>query len=244
MSRSPSRRLLTPLIVCLLASVVVGALGCDDAPVSDPHRRCVAPAGMGSPQTIAEAVALMNALPEPITIACVVEALDRPLTLYATGSRVSAQPAAGPQDPRVFILSGDLLLSVVPAGEGQPLLELGQQVEPGWSLKGEVALPLPQPIAAAAPYDHLRYNADVTICGICHRDERRAEGIDHPNAYVSRALRPVAGEAASLAVLEGERARCDPALDATRCAILAALLDHGPVEWQALPADWQTIFGP
>lgn len=65
---------------------------------TDPQtpRRCVAPPGISAaPSSIAAAVALINALPPPVTVACFVESLDRPLQVVATASDLSAQPAAG-----------------------------------------------------------------------------------------------------------------------------------------------------
>src|SRR6185436_10338181 len=43
----------------------------------------------GSPRTISEAIILINTLPRPTTLACFLEALDRPLSLYMTMSTSS-----------------------------------------------------------------------------------------------------------------------------------------------------------
>lgn len=223
-----------------LALCTLLALGCDAPPQA--ARRCVAPDNLGHPTSISDAVALLNALPAPVDVACLLEALERPLFIDATRSLVSAQPAGGPQDPRIFIFVGDLVLSVVPAGPGQHLLEFGEQRGPTTSLKGELALPLDAPITASAPFAHLRYDAQTTTCGICHRAERPAEDAAHPDAYVSRSLRPLDAERVDLALLLEERATCDAQAEPTRCAILAALLDHGPVEARRAPAAWDTIF--
>ncbi|MCA9656867.1 MAG: hypothetical protein KC486_00850 [Myxococcales bacterium] len=211
-------------------------------------RRCVAPEGMGSPTTIAAALELLGALPEPVTVACVVESLDRPLAINATSSTFSAQPAAGGESPRIFIFVADgaLLLSVVPDGDGAPLLEFGQAsgYAEGESLKGELHMPVALPIPADKPYAHLRYTEAVTSCGVCHRDERLAAEIDHPNAFVSRALRPDPMRDVPLAELELEWTLCDADATPERCAVLDAVFNHGPVEARDFPEDFATIFDP
>ena len=60
---------------------------------------------LGSPDSIGDAVALINALPKPLTIACFVSALNRPLNLNLTTSTISVQPAIGVSNPRIFIIN-------------------------------------------------------------------------------------------------------------------------------------------
>jgi hypothetical protein len=237
--------------------VALGAMGCGE---TDPHpppsmaspvepapeappepAGCVAPDGMGAPSSIQDAVDLLNALPEA-SVPCLVEALDRPLTINATRGLISAQPAVSAQDPRIFIFSGDLVLSIVTAGAGRDLLEFGEQRGPIESLKGELHMPATQPIPPAKPFEHLRYNADLTSCGICHRDERLAPDAVHENAYLSRPLRPVDAELVGLDVLRGAHANCDAAADPERCAIFDAIFDHGPVIWRDFSPEMDTIF--
>ena len=206
--------------------------------------RCEAPPGLGSPQTIAEALALLNALPPPITVPCVVQSLDRPLAITATTSTISAQPAVDAGSPRIFIFSGPLILSIVPGGTGRDLLEFGEPRGELESLKGELEMPALQPIPAGKPFDHLRYNEQLTVCGFCHRDERLAVDQDHPNALISRALRPVDDRLVDLDDLRAEHAACAPDLEPERCAILSAVFDHGPVVEERFAEELGTIFDP
>ncbi|HFE46326.1 MAG TPA: hypothetical protein ENJ18_12660 [Nannocystis exedens] len=199
---------------------------------------------MGKPETIAETLALINALPEPITVACVVQSLDRPLAINATKSNFSAQPAVDEHSPRIFIFSGQLRLSVVPDGTGQNLLEFGQPIGEGMSLKGELEMPVEQPVSSGKPFDHLRYNDNITVCGFCHRDEYLAPDIGHPNAYISRSLRPVDSYAVALEDLRDEHLACDPEAEPERCAILSSIFSHGPVVHQDFPPELGTIFDP
>ncbi len=206
--------------------------------------RCKAPEGMGTPQTIAETLALINTLPEPITVACVVQSLDRPLAINVTTSNFSAQPAVDEHSPRIFIFSGNLLLSVVPDGTGQNLLEFGQPMGNGTSLKGELEMPVEQPVSSGKPFDHLRYNDKITVCGFCHRDEYLAPDIGHENAYISRSLKPVETYAVSIDDLRDEHLNCDPEAEPERCAILSSIFSHGPVVHRDFPAELGTIFDP
>jgi len=51
------------------------------------------------PKSIQDFVDLVNELPKPVTVNCVVEALERPLTISATSNRFSAQGATGSTSP-------------------------------------------------------------------------------------------------------------------------------------------------
>ena len=236
----------------VFGALVLLGIGCESpaqepppAPSSDAStpdaRRCVPPPGVsGSPQTIDEVVALLNALPEPVTVACFLESLDRPLRVEATISRFSAQPAAGQRSPRIFLFIGDLVLSVVPDGIGAPLLELGEFVDEHHSRKAELELPHPHPLPASAPYDRVR-EGDHSVCGVCHGEEVRDESIDFATAYISRALRPREEDLIGLDLLRAEWLACSPAEEFERCAILEALFAHGPVVHQAFPETLSTL---
>ncbi len=205
-------------------------------------RRCTPPAGVsGSPQTIEQAVALINALPKPTTLACYLESLDRPLALYPTSGTVSAQPAQGVRSPRIFIFSGPLISSIVPDGAGAHLLEFGQ-LDGKSSIKGELTFPVTAPLSAEAPYAQVMFSAGATSCSFCHRDEAPDRAVGAMFAYRSRALRPVPEERVPVAYLEAQQRLCDPAAEPERCELLDALLVHGPVVLQHFPADLPTIF--
>ena len=206
--------------------------------------RCEAPPGLGSPQTIAEALELMNALPAPVTVPCFVQSLDRPLALTATTSTVSAQPAGSANNPRIFIFSGPLVLSIVPGGIGRDVLEFGEPRGDFESLKGELIMPVDQPIPAGKPFEHLRFSSQTTICGFCHRDEHLAVDQDHPNAFISRVLRPVDELLVGVDDLRAKHVECDAEFDPMRCEILSAVFDHGPVIEQSFPEELKTIFDP
>ncbi len=213
----------------------------EPAPVDD-ATLCVALSGMGSPSTIDEIVQLLNALPGPVSVPCLVQALDRPLAINSTSGFVSAQPAESVHNPRIFIFTDGLALSIVPAGRGRDLLELGQYETPEESLKGELHMPVETPVTKDSLYGHLRYDENITVCGLCHREERLAPEAGHPNAYISSAFRPRESELVALEAVRSEHEGCDAAADPERCAIYSAIFDHGPVVHRDFADGLLTIF--
>ena len=200
-----------------------------ESPTSPDPRRCKPSPGLsGSPTSIAEAVALLDVLPAPVTVACFVESLDRPLRIIATASPLSAQPAVDVASPRILIRNGTLTMAVVPAGMGKRLLEFGEDAGEGRTIKGEVELPLERSLRASAPYDRvLATEGKGTSCGVCHDDEAPAPGL-RPG-LASEILRPTPEFEVPLDDLRQAAARCSSDDDDERCALLTALFDHGPV---------------
>ena len=74
---------------------------------------CEAPADLAVTD-IASVVDWINAMPKPLTLACFVKSLPRPMYYNATLSTFSAQPSVGKRSPRVFFMIDDLMLTVVP----------------------------------------------------------------------------------------------------------------------------------
>jgi hypothetical protein len=235
-----------------LAALALWA-GCADPPARGPsgdgndaaatERRCLAPPGVsGAPGSIAAAVRLANALPHPLSLPCFLESLDRPLDAHAATSIISLQPSAGERSPRIFLFSGNLIMSVVPEGKGRSLVELGQLVAPGRSLKAELRFPMEGPLGPEDPFEHVR-EGEGTTCRFCHPTEERAPEIAGP-AYVSGAFSPLPRARVTLESLASERARCNDAQEPDRCAFLGALFDHGEVRWRDFPLSVPTAFGP
>ena len=144
----------------------MGTLACGGAqpgsgsnPGESSPSRCVTPEGVsGSPESIDDALALINALPKPTTLPCFLQSLDRPLRLHATSGIVSAQPSQGRRSPRIFLFSpsGSFQMSVVPAGPGAPLLEFGELGANQRSVKAELAFPISEPVAPNAPFTRVK----------------------------------------------------------------------------------------
>ncbi len=229
-------RAVTALVLCAAAT-----LACDPPRVASTAfgavdvRRCKPAEGTtGRPQTIAEAVELINGLPSPVTSACVLEALQRPLQLEVSKSPNSAQPAVGERSPRVFIFSGDkLVITAATAGEGQNLIEFGETVAPGRSVKAELEFPLETPFEESLAYTRIRNpeHDNITTCFVCHDDEVDEAGF--PGGRSSMALRPHDRTILPLSDLQTEYAGCDAADEPARCMMLGALVAWGPVEHRA-----------
>lgn len=232
-----STRFAVPLGAVLAALwPLLGA--CSDAPVHEeqeplPTPGCRAPAGVSdTPRSIEETLALVNALPKPLTLPCFVEALRRPLQLHATRSQISAQPAVGARSPRVFAYIEPLLMSIAVEGEGAQLLELGEQRADFRSLKGELRFPIEEWLPPSRPFEHVVFSAGLTGCAFCHAAEAREPAISFTPAFVSQALRPSSLQRVPLAGLVAERAACDAVQEPERCALLDALFGWGDTfEW-------------
>lgn len=196
----------------------------------------------GAPGSISEAVELANSLPRPVSLACFLESLTRPLYAVATSNIVSLQPAVGSRSPRVLLVSDRLIMTLVPAGTGSHTIELGEFVTALRTLKAELGFPLVQALAPPDPFERIRDPRGGTTCRGCHRDEAPVEEIGYAMAFTSGAIRPHFRNQVELESLRAERDRCDDAIEPDRCAILRALFDHGPVLPRDLPASVPTIF--
>jgi hypothetical protein len=222
----------------------------DTDPPPDPptnplgRARCQAPAGFdGSPRTIEDAVALLDGLPKPTSVACFVESLARPLAIYAVDSVFSAQPALSAQSPRVFIKIDQLWLSVVVDGDSSYLLEFGYRPSDAvpTSIKGELAFPLTEVIPPSAPFDRVR-DDNGTVCGACHYSEERVEDVSFAEAFASVAFRPRPESRVPVETLRAESAACDWSVNPHRCEMLSAIFDGGTVNEAPFPDDLPTFY--
>jgi len=205
--------------------------------------RCTPPAGMtGTPQTIEDAVALINALPKPTSVACFVESLDRPLRAYATNSMFSAQPAVSNASPRVFLRLGQMWVSVVVDGAGSDLIEFGElSSDELRSLKGELKLPLTDVVAPTLPFDRVIDGERGTLCGACHRQE----SLDHVEGtsqiFSSVAFRPDPHTRVRLDPVRDQATSCDWQAQPDRCELLWALFGGGEVVDVEFPTTMETF---
>lgn len=223
-------------------------LSCVEPPATPPARAhsagCEAPAEVSNrPRTIEESVALANALPKPLTLPCYLEALARPLPLHATLSQFSAQPAGGARSPRIFVYFEPLIMTVVPVGIGQDLLEFGEQRAEFRSLKGELRFPLESEVLPGEVYEHTLFSEDLTACAFCHADDELDASVPGGRAFVSQSLRPRDGQRVTLDSLRTELDACDAETEPARCAMLDALFGWGEtVDWE-FPTGMATFGG-
>ncbi|MEY2933289.1 MAG: hypothetical protein RL033_4038 [Pseudomonadota bacterium] len=199
--------------------------------------RCVpGPGSTGSPTSIAELMTLLDSLPKPTSVACLLQSLDRPLELYLTSSTFSAQPAPAPRSPRTFVVLGPLLLSVVAEGPASTLVEVGYRSAPGRSIKAEIPFPLRGAPTPGALLNRVR-TGRVSMCAGCHTNELKVTDAffdGGEDAFESDVIPPLYVFQLELEVLRAEAAACDPGLEPERCGILSALFDHGEVRQSEL----------
>jgi hypothetical protein len=194
---------------------------------------CSAPAGVSNePGTVDEVVRLINALPKPVTVPCFVQALKRPLYMYASQSSSSAQPSTGTDSPRMFIFSKRLILTIAPAGMGKHLLEMGQLRSDEESIKAELAFPISSTISNSLPYGRIDSGTSTT-CGACHRNEYPLAS--PAGAYASRALRASSFSRVAVSEVKNKALSCNALADPYRCAMLTAVFGHGEVIEQDFP---------
>jgi hypothetical protein len=108
------------------------------------------------------------------------------------------------------------------------------------SIKGELLLPLSEPVAGGALYDRVLYGTG-TVCGFCHGNEQPGASVDFPQAYSSLAFRPNVQYQIPLGALARESQLCDPVAEPARCAMLSAIFDGGEVR-DARFSDAMTLF--
>lgn len=204
-------------------------LGEGEAPVVDSDV-CVTPLGVsGSPRNMSEALILMNSLPKPVSLACFLQALSRPLSLYMTSSDQSLQPSPGARSPRTFIVYEPMVLSIVLDGPAKIALELGYRTSASRSVKTEILFPLSTDVTFANVFDEV-VSGNLTKCGNCHTGETITFHPDLPvDVFESDIIEPFEMYEVDLAELRAERSSCDAAAEPERCALLSALFDHGEV---------------
>lgn len=202
-------------------------------------------AALGSPSTIADAVALVNTLlaqHAPLSLDCFLSALKHPLTVLGVVSTFSLQPSVGgATNPRVFIFSGNLVMSVVPAGDASPFVELAEYTSPVRSIKGQLAFPVTAPVALTDAYDSIREGSG-TVCGGCHRNEQPAPQVTTAAAFESGVLAPLQSDVVPVQRMQDDWTTCDAQNEPDRCAILKAILAPGPVLNGSFSPDAETIF--
>jgi hypothetical protein len=201
------------------------------------------PCEAGVPATSIEAVLDgIGELPAPVTLDCVLAALERPIGVELTSDVFNTQPAQGPESPRILLRSDALTLTVVPVGEPSNLLELGEVQPSGLTLKAELEFPLELPLDREEPFARLLDEPDAaaTGCQTCHFTEEEVA----PGRFASNPLRPPDGMTVPLDVLREEHASCDWDADARRCSMFAAVLDHGEVFPAPFDEEVLTRFGP
>jgi hypothetical protein len=201
-------------------------------PAVDPNL-CQTPSGVsGSPRTLPEAVDLLNALPRPTTLACFLEALERPLRVYMTRSNQSLQPSPGARSPRIFVVNEPMVMSIVLEGEAAATLELGYRTTQTRSIKTELIFPLQQEVNFVNLFDGVKQddNERVTRCSQCHTSETQFfDPVLQADVFESDLYPPFEIYEVDVPSMVAENESCDAAAEPERCELLSAIFDHGDV---------------
>lgn len=178
----------------------------------------------GRPSTIPEAIILLNTLPKPVTLECFLQALDRPLTIYATKSGDSLQPSPGERSPRTFILNGDLEMSIVFEGLASNTLEFGYRPEIARSIKAEIVFPIMTDVSESTLFSRVQVTERTTVCGGCHVGEAKEEFPGFVNGvFASDVIVPFDMDEVSLDTMRAQAASCDAEAEPYRCSLYSAL---------------------
>jgi hypothetical protein len=193
---------------------------------------CTAPPGTNpAPTSIIDTINLINALPKPTSLDCFLESLSRPIALYATSSTQSLQPAEGAGNARTFVLRGPLELAVVLDGSASNTLELGFRSTPTRTIKTEILFPVTLDLSPDTLFNRVMVGPTSTECAACHTNEKKVDLTGFTNgAWESDVNDPYDVFNVTVDTLQSENANCDSATYPTRCTMLGALLNHGPVQ--------------
>jgi hypothetical protein len=178
---------------------------------------------------IVDVIALINSLPKPLSLDCLVASLKRPLALNATASVISAQPATSREKPRIFLQNEGLFLSVVP---GDQTLEFGETWQSIYSIKGELTFPIKETLSDNAPFVAIgpifnQSQQNQTRCGApCHGTTLEYSKQGGVTIFASQIVRPNPELAVSLDELKAAWNNCSTSDDAA-CQLYDALFDEG-----------------
>lgn len=199
------------------------------------------PSGVYDPQNIDDLLKMIHALPKPLELECIVKSLKRPFGVNATSSMMSVQPAVSAKDPRIFIFKGNLILSLVTAGNGSLFLEFSELKSNTRSVKGEIDIPVVSNFKSADAFTKIN-RTNMTTCSGCHMSEVFEKTIDGAATYSSKALKPSSSKNVPLQNLRNELYICQAKNDSSRrCAILSSLLSYGEVFAKDFPQDMPTL---
>ena len=203
----------------------------DGEEVAGDPNGCSTPNGVsGRPTTLSEAIILMNSLPRPTSLACFLQALERPLSLYMTSSSLSLQPAPGARSPRTFIVNEPLVMSIVFDGPARIALELGYRTSATRSVKTEILFPIERDVTYGNFFEEVLEGA-ATRCSACHTGEVRMISPAFPvEVFESDVIPPYDMFEVELEALRTERLSCNEAIEPDRCAMLSAIFDFGAVQ--------------
>jgi hypothetical protein len=141
------------------------------------------------------------------------------------------QPAEGDGNARTFVLRGPLELAVVLDGSASNTLEIGFRSTPTRTIKTEILFPVTLDLSPDTLFNRVMVGPNSTECSACHTNEKKVDLTGFPNgAWESDVNDPYDVFNVTVDALQSENTSCDSSASPTRCTMLAALLNHGPVQ--------------
>jgi hypothetical protein len=196
----------------------------------------------GPLDTQGDLIALLNALPRPLTLPCFIASLPRPIGIQGDISLISLQPAVGKDNPRIFLRNGGMILSIALAGDQGTHIETAEPEQTGYSVKGDLGFPVTDPVVERNFFEGIRYS-NGTVCGACHSDEHLARVVDTIPAFASHAYKPSASQMLPLSSVRALADGCDPADTGLRCQMLRGLFYRPDAVTTMQFLDGTTTFG-
>lgn len=224
-------------ILLILITVGLFSISCtEDKGADSSSQSCTGPTdSLGSPKTIEETIALINALPKPLSLSCFLTSLKAPLNVFAVNSTFSAQPAVDQNSPRIFIIRNNLVLSVAPAGVGRTLLEFGEFNGGTESFKGEIQFPIEDTVTIDQIMKQLSQTTTTSTCVTCHSAERKIQYKALGSLFASKVVRPSESQRVTSSYLKSQASACNPDINRYRCEILNAVFTSGEAQDALFP---------
>lgn len=184
------------------------------------------------PETIQEFVTFINALPKPLSISCLISALNGPLNIYAVDNPISAQPSYGRNNPRIFIMKRNLILGVVPSGIAKDFIELSEVTADHRSVKAELQFPITESLNLNSPFTRILNSSNTgTQCNACHGSESLNTVYSAQFGYESNLILPNNLQRVFKDELFLLKTNCTSSITDFRCTMIRALSTHGdPVD--------------
>lgn len=180
-----------------------------------------------NPKTVDQVVELINRIEKPVTLPCLISFLPKPLKIYAVNNQASAQPAGGPDSPRIFLFNENLILSVVPDGIAKDYLEMSEVVGIYRSVKAELKFPINDIVVNGEPYLTITDQAGATTCRGCHENATPSTTITSGPAYVSDMILPNPTKRVLDTDLKYWAQYCNSNLTPFRCTMLKNIMLNG-----------------
>ncbi|MEZ4743708.1 MAG: hypothetical protein R3B45_14905 [Bdellovibrionota bacterium] len=184
---------------------------------------------LAQPGSIQEFIDLLNLLPKPTTINCVLQSLKRPLEITATSNRFSAQGATSQKSPRIFIQLKSLVLTFVPDGPEKNHIELAETTTFNQSIKGDLELPITETLQENSPFRSVFGGGEPACANLCHSNYTQIEAYsDGVVKYSSERIFPKESTIVPLIDLEIIREGCEGD-NSQLCYFYRSLFDHGEI---------------